>query len=79
MLVKLLAQEVGGWENVDILEGGRDRDFIATQLLERILREERVQELRAFLEKGAVAPWFDPGVISVLLDVSPGARPEHLR
>jgi serine/threonine protein kinase/ABC-type transport system substrate-binding protein len=59
-----------GWENVDILEGGRDRDFIATQLLERILREERVQEVRAFLEKGAVAPWFDPEVISILLDVS---------
>jgi hypothetical protein len=70
VLVKLLAQEVGGWENVDILEGGRDRDFIATQLLERILREERVQEVRAFLEKGAVAPWFDPEVISILLDVS---------
>ncbi len=70
VLVKLLAQEVGGWENIDILEGSRDRDFIATQLLERILREERVQEVRAFLEKGAVAPWFDPEVISMLLDVS---------
>src|SRR5260370_18333070 len=26
VLVKLLAQEVGGWENIDILEGSRDRD-----------------------------------------------------
>jgi len=70
VLVKILAQEVGGWKNIHILEGSRDRDFIATKLLEKILREERVQEVRAFLEKGAVAPWFDPEVVSKLLDVS---------
>jgi hypothetical protein len=70
VLVKILAQEVRGWKNIDLLEGSRDRDFIAMKLLERILREERVQEVRAFLEKGAVAPWFDPEVVSELLEVS---------
>lgn len=71
VLVQLLARQAGGWEAIGTLERSGDRDFIATQLLERILREERVQEVRAFLERGAVATWFDPEVISVVMDVSP--------
>lgn len=70
VLARQLADVAGGWEKIGTLEQGRDRDFIATQLLERILREESVQEVRAFLEKGAVAPWFDPETISVILDIN---------
>jgi len=69
VLVRLLAKEAGGWEKIGMLEQSRDRDVIATQLLELILREERVQEVRDFLEKGAVAQWFDPETITVILDV----------
>jgi len=70
VLVRHLAREAGGWEKVGALERSADRDFVATQLLERILREERVAEVRAFLEKGVVARWFDPETISVILEIS---------
>jgi RecA/RadA recombinase len=69
VLVRHLAREAGGWENIGALERSADRDFVATQLLERILREERVAEVRAFLEKGVIARWFDPETISVILEV----------
>ena len=42
---------------------------MATRLLERILEEERVEPVRAFLEKGVVARWFTPEVISEVLAV----------
>lgn len=70
VLVRHLAREAGGWENIGALERSADRDFVATQLLERILREERVAEVRAYLEKGVIARWFDPEIISVILEVS---------
>ncbi|MGZ3667398.1 MAG: helix-turn-helix domain-containing protein [Ktedonobacterales bacterium] len=69
MLVRYFAQEAGGWDRIDLLDGSADRDYIATQLLGRILREERVQEVRVALEKGAVARWLDPGAIAALLQV----------
>lgn len=69
VLVWFLAKEAGGWEKIGMLEQSRDRDAIATQLLELILREERVQEVREFLEKGAVAQWFDPETITAILGV----------
>jgi hypothetical protein len=71
VLVVHLAQEAGGWEHVGTLESAADRDRVATQLLERILREERAREVRDFLEQGVVARWFDPEIVSVILDVSP--------
>ena len=64
-----LARETGGWQAIDHLEHDGDRDRVATRLLERILREERVREVQAFLEKGVVARWFTPETISVLLGV----------
>ena len=72
VLVRHLAREAGDWENVGALERSADRDFVATQLLERILREERVAEVRVFLEKGVIARWFDPEIISVILEVGIG-------
>lgn len=69
VLVRHLAYESGGWENIGILEKEADRDAIATQLLNRILREERVSEVRVFLEKGVIARWFNPETISVLLEI----------
>ncbi|HNS02512.1 MAG TPA: hypothetical protein PKM78_09045, partial [Anaerolineae bacterium] len=47
-----------------------DRDFVASKLLERILREEKTAEVQAFLERGVVARWFDPETVSVTLEVS---------
>jgi RecA/RadA recombinase len=70
VLVRHLAREAGGWEKIGALESSADRDFVATQLLERILREERVAEVRTFLEKGVVARWFDPETIGVILEIS---------
>jgi len=69
VLVVHLARESGGWEAVGTLERSADRDFVATQLLNRILREERVHEVRDFLERGCIARWFDPEVVSVIMEV----------
>ena len=69
VLVRQLASEVGGWQALGTLESEADRDRIATQLLERILREERVQDVQAFMEKGAIARWFDPETVRVILEV----------
>jgi hypothetical protein len=69
VLVRHLAREAGGWDKIDTLERQADRDAIATQLLERILREERVAEVRQFLEKGVVASWFDPETVSIILEI----------
>ena len=69
VLVVHLSREAGGWKKIGALEMDADRDRIATKLLERILREERVAEVQAFLEKGVVARWFNPEVIGVVLDV----------
>lgn len=54
---------------LSLKEAESDRDRIATKLLEKILREERVKEVQAFLEKGVVARWFTPEVISIILEV----------
>lgn len=70
VLVRHLAKEAGGWERIGALEASADRDRVATQLLERILREERVAEVRSFLEKGVIARWFDPEIVSVILETN---------
>ena len=69
VLLRHLAKEAGGWEQVGALESSADRDRIASELLERILRRGRVAEVQAFLEKGVVARWFDPETVSVILEV----------
>src|SRR5690606_24540904 len=71
VLVVYLSREAGGWRNIGTLDSAADRDHIATELLKRILREERVKEVQAFLEKGVVARWFTPEVVSVILEMSP--------
>lgn len=75
VLARALAAESGGWEPIGELE--HDRDRIAGGLLERILREERVRNIREVLETCSIAPWIDPGIIAVLLGVS--ARDAHAR
>lgn len=70
VLVRHLAREAGGWDRIGALDAEADRDRIASKLLERILREESAQEVRVFLEKGVVARWFTPEIISVILEVS---------
>lgn len=70
VLVRYLAHEAGGWDKIGELDNLSDRDQIATQLLQRILREERVAEVQAFLEKGVIARWFNPEIISLLLEMN---------
>lgn len=70
VLVRHLAREAGGWQNIGALESSADRDRVATQLLERILRQESVAEVQSFLERGVVARWFDPETIRVILEVN---------
>lgn len=70
VLVRYLAHEAGGWDKIGVLDNLSSRDQIATQLLQRILREERVAEVQAFLEKGVVARWFNPEVIGILLEMN---------
>lgn len=67
MLLCQLARSAGGWAAVDRFTA-RDRDELAGQLLDRIMREERAGGLRELLERAAVAPWLRPDVIAVLLE-----------
>lgn len=71
VLVVHLSREAGGWDKIGTLESAADRDHVATELLKRILREERAKEVQAFLEKGVVARWFTPEVVSLILEVTP--------
>jgi hypothetical protein len=70
VLVVHLRREAGGWDKIGALEYEADRERVASELLKRILREERAKEVQAFLEKGVVARWFTPEVVSVILEVS---------
>lgn len=70
VLVRHLAKEAGGWQAVGGLEASADRDYVASKLLERILRHEQVVEVQAFLEKGVIARWFDPETVSVILEIN---------
>jgi hypothetical protein len=65
-----LAREIG-WNGVRDFEAAAPKDRVASQLLDRILRQEKVKEVQEFLEKGVVTEWFDPGAVSYILEVSP--------
>lgn len=65
-----LSRELG-WEGVRDFKDPANRDLVASQLLERILRQEKVKEIQEFLEKGVVTRWFDPRAVSYILEVSP--------
>ena len=66
-----LAKDLNGWEQVRNFKDTAFGDRVASQLLERILRQQQVEEVKDFLEKGVVTEWFDPGLISYLLDINP--------
>lgn len=71
VLARYLAQQAGGWDKIDGLQNLSTRDQIASQLLQRILREESAIGVQAFLEKGVIARWFTPEIISVILQINP--------
>ncbi len=73
ILVRQLAIDAGGWQHVGRLDLARDRDELAGQLLDQIMREDRAQPLRDLLERAAVAPWLDPPMIAALLEVPASA------
>ena len=64
------------WEKVEGLQNIADRAQIASQLLERILKQTEVREVRDFLEKGVIVEWFDPEAVSYVLEVEPGRGAE---
>lgn len=64
------------WDKVQGLQNMADRAQIASQLLERILRQTAVQEVRAFLEKGVIVEWFDPEAVSYVLELEPARGAE---
>lgn len=66
-----LSRDLGSREEVRGFKGSAQRDRVAQQLLERILRQQEVEEVREFLEKGVVTEWFDPGLVSCVLEVTP--------
>jgi len=70
VLVRKLAKEAGGWHAVGEFDHIADRDKVAGQLLDRILREEQVHAVREVIEKCAIASWINPEVIRHLLDVT---------
>ena len=60
-----------GWEQVAGFQRQTDRYEVARQLLDRILEQEEVKEVREFLEKGVVTLWFDVEAIAYVLDIPP--------
>jgi nucleoside phosphorylase len=73
MLAVHLQREAGGWDRLGVLQYEPDRDAMAQQLLDRIVREERDSELRALLEKAASLPMITPDAISTILAIQPNA------
>lgn len=76
VLVWHISRELGGWDKIGAVDAEADRDRMATILLERILREESVKGVQTFLEKGVIAPWFDPEIIGVVIGVNSGEASE---
>ena len=71
VLVRQLALQSGGWENIKNFDNDSSKDYLAYELLQRILREEKVRKVREFIEKGVIVRWFNPEIISVILNISP--------
>lgn len=69
VLVAQLAREAGGWDSVGGIESTADREWVASRLLDRILEEEKVRDVRAFLEKGALVRWFNVAVVAQVLQI----------
>ncbi|MGH8547740.1 MAG: hypothetical protein ACRERU_03905 [Methylococcales bacterium] len=76
VLVVDLVKEMGGWKNIDTVLSSAEKDHIARDLLDTILRQEKVKEVRSFLEKGVVAKSFDPGLVACILDIEAGKARE---
>jgi hypothetical protein len=70
LAVELAKDNLGmNWERVQGLQNIADRAQIASQLLERILKQTAVREVREFLEKGVIVEWFDPEAVSYVLEL----------
>lgn len=59
-----------GWDQVAGFKFKARRYEVARQLLDRLLEQEEVLEVKDFLEKGVVTLWFDVQAIAYLLDTS---------
>jgi hypothetical protein len=58
-----------GWNQIAGFKKQVDRYEVARHLLDRLLEQEKVAEVREFLEKGVVTLWFDVEAIAYLLQV----------
>jgi len=68
MLARTLAQEIG-WDAIRDFQDTANKDRVASQLLERILAQEKVNEVKDFLEKGVVTKWFNPESIAFIMNI----------
>jgi hypothetical protein len=59
-----------GWTQLAGFERQLDKYEVAHQLLERLLEQEGVSEVREFLEKGVVTLWFDVEAIAHILGIT---------
>lgn len=71
-----LARE-SGWHQLAGFKRQIDRYDVARQLLDRLLEQEGIAEVREFLEKGIVTLWFDVEAIAYLLQI-PTEKAEHI-
>jgi hypothetical protein len=65
-----LARE-SGWQQIAGFKKQVDKYEVARHLLDRLLEQEKVAEVREFLEKGVVTFWFDIEAIAYILQVPP--------
>jgi hypothetical protein len=79
VLARALAEESGGWTAIGELRRERDRDAIASTLLDRLLREDRMRRIASVITDCAIAPWISPEIISVLMRVAPAESHELYR
>jgi hypothetical protein len=68
-LMRRFAERTGGWNAVGTIEEGAGLDYVTSALIDRLLREDLAPSVQDFLKRGVVVSWFDPGLVSVILDV----------
>lgn len=60
--------ERGGWRQIGTF-GEADRERVASMLLDRMVREDAVREMREFLEKGPALDWFNHELVAHILNI----------
>lgn len=69
MMLAVDLSRASGWYQIAGFAKQIDRYEVARHLLNRLLEQEKVAEVREFLEKGVVTLWFDVEAIAYLLQL----------